>query len=125
MKTFKYKKYKKCFFIVSSYVADEDAMYIGIENETEGSIADCTVYYKDGIYIPGFITVKNYSENSNLTNFLKELKIITEICTRFPCNNFPETLATLNGANPQSIDYCQIDIEKLKEYSKEWHYQNA
>ncbi len=125
MKTFNYKNYKNCYFIVASYVADENAMYIGIENETEGNIIDCTVFRQDCIYLPGLVTIKNYSENSKLTTFLKKLKIITEINNRIPCNNFSSTLASLNGKDPQTIDCCEIDLEKLKEYSKEWHYQDA
>lgn len=123
MKTFNYKKYKKCYFIVGTYAVDEYAMYIGIENKSEGMITDCTVFDRYSTYEPGKVTIKNYSENSHLTDFLKKIKIIKKICKRIPCNNFPETLASLRGGNPQTIDNCEIDMDLLKEYSKEWNYE--
>ena len=49
-----------------------------------------------------------------------ELGVVTEIIMRQPCN--PIVQDTLNSNNPQTIDLCDIDIKKLKEYSKEWNY---
>ena len=122
MKTFNYKKYKNCFFVVGTYLSDPSAMYIGIENKQDGMITDCTVYMRYTFYETGTVTIKNYSENSNMTNFLKSLKIVKKVYNRVPCNNFSETLASLKSENPQTIDECEIDIDLLKEYSKEWDY---
>ena len=120
MKKFTYKNYRNCFFIVSSYAADEDAMAISIENNSEGPICTSTIYDRDGIYCSGITTIKNYSENSFMTKFLEELGIIESIIDRRPCN--PHVYNTLNTEDPQTIDTCVINLEKLKEYTKEWNY---
>lgn len=114
MKKFKYKNYKNCYFIVSSYVKDENAMAIAIESDN-GPITVCTVYDELGLYCEGITTIKNYGENSNITNFLKKLGIVREILNSFPCNySYPNSSETK--------DICLIDMDKLKQYSKEWHY---
>lgn len=119
MKTFKYKKYKNCYFIVDSYLGDKKAMAITIENN-DGAVAICTVYDKFGVYEEGLVTIKNYSENSHMTDFLKNLGIVLDIVSRYPCNTF--SYESLNTNNPQTIDICIIDINKLKEYCKSWNY---
>ena len=38
----------------------------------------------------------------------------------------PKVIEKINYGNFSSVSYlCKINIEKLKEYSKEWYYQNA
>ena len=110
MKTFKYKNYKKCYFYVNSYAMDLDVIYIRIENNTCGMITDCTKY----------LTLTTYEKNTTtiidleMVKFLKELKIVTKVIEKINYGNF------------SSVSYlCKINIEKLKEYSKEWYYQNA
>lgn len=120
MKYFTYKKYEDCYFKVNAYLADKEAMAISIYNKEEGPITCCTVYSDLYLYTEGLVTIKNYSENSHLADFLMELGVVTEIIMRQPCN--PIVQDTLNSNNPQTIDLCDIDIKKLKEYSKEWNY---
>lgn len=71
-------------------------------------------------YGENFATIKNYSENSHMTDFLQELKVIDTIFFREPCNSF--VADTLFTKNPQTIDTCIINKDVLKEYTKEWYY---
>lgn len=120
MKKFTYKNYTDCYFNVGSYMANKEAMAISIQNNDVGPITTCTVMSEWGSYDKDIITLKNYSENSHITDFLKKLGVVKEIIMRYPCNSYVgHTLAT---NNPQTIDICIIDTKKLKEYSKEWNY---
>ena len=112
MKTFNYKNHKKCYFNVYSYAANDEAMAIVMTNGKSLDIV-CTVYDKNSIYMNGVTAIKNYSENSHLTEFLQKLGIITEVFNRTPCNN--HVIDTLNSKNPQSIDNCFIDMDLLKQ----------
>lgn len=118
-KKFKYQNYENCYFVVNSYLADKKAMAIAIEND-EGPITYCTVYEHESLYSENITVIKNYSENSHLTEFLKKLGIVIDIIYRVPCNRF--SLDSLNGDNPQTFDTCIIDTDKLKEYCKIWNY---
>lgn len=120
MKTFTYKNYKKCYFKVASYAADKKAMAILIENLKDGPIATCTVYDNYSAYSEHITTIKNYSENSHMTNFLKKLNVVEDVLYSNPCNAF--VVDTLNTNNPQTIDTCLINTDVLKEYSKVWNY---
>lgn len=120
MKKFTYKNYKNCYFYVGSYRADPTAMAISIENINEGPITTCTIFDDMSPYSEDIVTIKNYSENSHMTDFLKKLGIIIEILNRAPCNQF--VYKTLQTKNPQSIDTCLIDKNILRQYCKEWRY---
>ena len=65
--------------------------------------------------MPDTATIKNYSENSGMTKFLQKLGVIEEVYSRR--KSHPLAL------DSETIDFCQIDIEKLKEYSKEFNYE--
>ena len=78
MKKFTYKDYENCYFIVGNYVVDKNAMAISIEND-EGPIATCTVYDDYGMYSRHITTIRNYSENSHMTEFLKKLGVVVDI----------------------------------------------
>ena len=119
MKKFTYKNYENCYFIVGNYVADKNAMAISIKNDEE-NIVTCTVYRDFDPHCEGIVTIKNYSENSHITDFLVKLGIVTDILNRVPCNPF--AYDTLDTDNPQTFDFCVIDVRKLKEFCKEWHY---
>ena len=95
-------------------------MAISIENLEDGPIATCTVYDDYSAYSEHITTIKNYSENSHMTKFLKKLKVIEEILFSRPCNSF--VTDTLYTNNPQTIDTCLINTDILKEYSKVWKY---
>ena len=69
MKTFTYKDYKNCYFIVGSYIRNNMAMEIRIEN-AEGAIMECTIYDDSFFYTPSIVAIKNYSENLNGFIFL-------------------------------------------------------
>ena len=120
MKTFTYKDYQNCYFRVGSYAADNAAMAISIENLEDGPIATCTVYDNYSAYSEDITTIKNYSENSYMTSFLKKLKVVEEVLFSMPCNS--HVINTLNTNNPQTIDTCLINTDILKEYSKVWKY---
>lgn len=120
MKTFNYKNYKNCYFYVTNYLADKNAMAISIQNDEEGDIAFCTIYDVLSVYSPDLVTIKNYSENSYMTNFLEDLGVVISIIDRRPCNQFVRD--TINTDNPQTIDTCIVDTDILKEYCKKWKY---
>ena len=120
IKSFDYKTYKNCYFIVSSYTCDPMAMAISIFNNSDGDITTVTVYMDGYVYAPGLTAIKNYSENTGITKFLQELGIIEEILDRRPPNQ--HVAHTLNTPNPETIDWCVINTDKLKEYTKEWYY---
>ena len=121
MKTFTYKDYENCYFRVGSYAADNKAMAISIENLEDGPIATCTVYDIYSAYSEHITTIKNYSENSHMTKFLKKIKVVDEVLFSRPCNSF--VADTLYTNNPQTIDTCLINTDILKEYSKVWKIQ--
>lgn len=112
---FNYKNYKNCYFEVGNYVYNPQSMYIQIRNSEEGDITTVTVNMPDYFYLPETITVKNYSYNCGITKFLKELGIIEEIYTSVKCHPL--------AAENETIDYCKVNIEKLKEYSKVFNYE--
>ena len=90
-------------------------MYIEISNKDEGEITVATVNMADYFYSPETATIKNYSENGGMTKFLKKLGIVEEIYTSRKANAFA-------GKN-ETIDFCQINIEELKKYSKNFDYK--
>lgn len=114
-KTFKYKKYKNCYFEVGNYAYNRQSMYIQIKNDVEGDIATATVNMSNYMYYPETATIKNYGENTGMTKFLQKLGIIEEIYTRKKCNPF--------ATESETIDYCEINIDKLKIYSKQFEYE--
>lgn len=114
-KTFKYKKYNDCWFEVGNYYYNPKAMFIQINNKDEGNITTATVNMPDYFYMPDTATIKNYSENSGMTNFLLELGIIEEVYSKRQSHPRAELTET--------IDFCAINIEKLKEYSKSFEYK--
>lgn len=114
-KTFKYQKYKNCYFIVENYYYDKDSMAITILNNEEGAIADVTVNMNDYFYAPNTATIKNYSENAGMTKFLKNLGIIEEL--------YSSRLYNPLAQKSETIDYCLINIDKLKEYTKRFDYK--
>jgi len=113
MKKFTYKNYKNCSFSLNHYTENPNAMAISITKDDE-LIAVCTCYLDYITYTENFITIKNYSENSYMTNLFKDLGIILCIIDRIPCNQFVKD--SIYTDNPQTIDLCIIDLEKLKEY---------
>lgn len=114
-KTFNYKNYGECYFNVGNYAFNKMAMSISIERKNGEPITVVTVNMSDYVYEPDTATIKNYSENSGMTSFLNELGIIEDIYTRRKCNPYAE--------EGETIDYCSINIEKLKEYSKKFEYE--
>lgn len=114
-KKFNYKNYKDCWFNVGTYASVSGPMFIEIENEKEGPICVATVNMPGYYYDTGETTVKNYSENSGVTKFLQKIGIIKEIYGRRKCNPM--------AAENETIDYCEINIEKLREYSKNFDYE--
>jgi hypothetical protein len=114
-KKFNYKKYKDCYFEVGNYLYNSQSMFIQIKNKEYGDLYTATVNMPDYMYLPDTATIKNYSENSGMTKLLQKLGIVEEIYTRKKCNSM--------ASEKETIDYCQINIEKLKEYSKEFNYE--
>lgn len=115
MKKFEYEKYKNCSFIVSNYLSEPKPIAFVIKNNEDNEIiAKCTTYDMFQDYSNGIVTIKNYSENRGMTEFLKNLGIVTEVVQSYKCNDLQET---------ESIDVCKIDLKKLKAYSSEWYIQ--
>lgn len=114
-KTFKYKNHNNCSFIVSSYVCDNMAIAIQIIDENGEVVCTPTVYKEGYMYEPGFTTIKNYSENAGMTKFLIKLGIVEQVYTKIPCNMY--------AGKDETIDYCEINMKKLKEYSSKFEYE--
>lgn len=115
-KTFNIWQYNNCAFEASHYIADSKAIAIRIvDNETSEAIVKCTTYIQNVEYKEGIATIKNYSENRGMTDFLKEMGIVTEVVESFKCNEDAE--------DTETIDVCKIDLKKLKEYARDWHYE--
>lgn len=114
-KTFKYKNYGECYFNVGNYMNNKQSMAISIISTEEEKITVATVNMNDYLYYPNTATIKNYSENVGMTEFLEKLGIIEEIYTQVKCNP--------NALQGETIDYCLINIEKLKEYTKKFNYE--
>lgn len=114
-KNFKIWDYKNCSFIVSHYITEPSAIAIVIkDNDTSEIVTKCTIYDIFEEYQLGMATIKNYSENKEMTEFLKNLGIVTNIIESHQVNEMAE--------DTETIDVCNIDLKKLKEYSIEWHY---
>lgn len=113
-KTFNYKENKKCSFEVTNYQNNPQAMAILIV-DSEGEVKTvATVNMPGYFYSPDTATIKNYSENSGMTKFLSKLNIIEDIYSRKKAN--------IMASESETIDYCQINVEKLKEYSSKFNY---
>lgn len=110
-KTFKYKNYTNCYFEVGNYTSS--SMYIKINNSENCDLV-VTVNMSDYFYTPNTATIKNYSEGSGMTNFLLKLGIIDQVYTKRKAH--PKAVPS------ETIDFCEINIEKLKEYNKEFNY---
>lgn len=113
--TFKYKKYKDCWFEVANYPRNPQAMSIIINSERMVNPIVVTVNMTDYIYEENTATIKNYSENSGMTDFLINLDIIDYIYSKKQCNIY--------ATKKETIDYCEINIEELKKYSKKFDYK--
>ena len=117
-KNFKIWDYEDCSFEVSHYLADKKAIAIIIEdNRTSLMIAKCTTYLADTKYEAGIATIKNYSENRGMTKFLQDLGIVTEVFRKKKVNELAE--------DDETIDFCKINLEKLKDYAIIWHYNGG
>ena len=114
-KTFKYKDYENCYFNVGNYYYNKASMAINMVNTEGESITTVTVNMQDYFYSPNTATIKNYSENAGMTKFLKKFGIIEEVYSSRVCNPYAQ--------KSETIDYCSIDIDKLKEYTKEFNYK--
>ena len=114
-KTFKYKNYGDCYFEVGNYLYNKQCMSISIISVDGEPITVCTVNMSDYMYFPNTTTIKNYSENSGITKFLKKLGIIQEVYSSVKCNP--------NAQKSETIDFCEINIDKLEEYSSKFNYE--
>lgn len=114
-KTFKYKNYGDCFFNVGSYYYNKNSMAINMVNTEGENITTVTANMNDYFYEPNTATIKNYSENAGITKFLENLGIIEAIYSRKLCN--PQ------ANENETIDYCLINIEKLKIYTNSFNYK--
>ena len=90
-------------------------MAISMESTDGEPITTVTVNMEDYLYEPDTATIKNYSENSGLTKFLEKLGVIEEVYTRAKCNP--------RASESETIDYCLMNIEKLKEYTNTFNYE--
>lgn len=114
-KTFKYKNYGDCYFNVGNYMYNRQSLAISIVSTEGESITTVTVNMRYYMYEPNTATIKNYSENSGMTKFLQKLGIIEEVYSKSKCNPY--------ASAKETIDYCLINIDKLKEYTKNFNYE--
>lgn len=122
MKTFEFEEYSKCNFFVSHYCFDEKAIAISIEDSTTSElICKCTTYDIHRDYEVGIATIKNYTENVGMTEFLKKLGIVEEVIKSYILNEDVEDFGDI-PIKKETLDVCKINLEVLKSYSKEWKY---
>lgn len=114
-KTFNYKNNKNCSFEVSNYQSNPQSMAIIIVNSKGEEKARVTTNMPEYLYLPDTATIKNYLENSGMTKFLNKLGIIEAIYTSR--KSHPMASAS------ETIDFCEINVEKLKEYSSKFNYE--
>lgn len=114
-KTFNYKKYKNCSFEVGNYINNSACMSIQILDNKKELKYTCTVNMPDYMYYPETATIKNYSNNTGMTKFLQKLGVIEEIYSSRKANPYAE--------KSETIDYCLINVEVLKEYSSSFNYE--
>lgn len=114
-KKFNYKRNKNCYFEVGNYVYNHQSMYIRMMNNKGEEIYRCTTNISGWLYYPETATIKNYSENKGMTKFLEKLGIIDQIYSKRKCNPM--------AIESETIDYCQINVEALKKYSKVFDYE--
>lgn len=114
-KKFSYKNNKNCSFRVGNYLNNKQAMAIEILDDLGDRLYVCTVNKPDYFYEFDTATIKNYSENTGMTKFLKKLGVIDTVYSSVKCNPYAQAKDT--------IDYCAINIDKLKEYSSEFEYE--
>ena len=114
-KTFNYKNNKNCSFEVSNYRTNLQSMAIKIVNSKGKEIIRATVNMPEYFYSPNTATIKNYSENAGLTKFLEKLRIIDTIYSSRKANSF--------SSSDETIDFCEINIDILKEYSSKFNYE--
>jgi len=114
-KTFNFKNYRSCSFAVGNYINNSACMAIQILDKNGEVLYTCTVNKPDYLYYPETASIKNYSENEGMTKFLLKLGIIEEIYSSVKCNLYA------NGK--ETIDFCLINVEKLKEYSSKYTYE--
>ena len=114
-KTFNYKKYKGCSFEVGNYKYNPQSMSIIIVDSEGEERAIVTINMPDYFYSPNTATIKNYSENSGMTKFLNKLGVIETIYTKRRAN--------LLAQPTETIDFCAINIDKLKKYSSKFNYE--
>lgn len=122
MKTFRFKKYPKCNFWVSHYYFDDDAIAIVIvDSVTNDVICKCTTYDIHFNYNLGIATIKNYTENVGMTDFLKDLGVVEEVIKSYILNEGIEDFGGIS-IEKETIDVCKINIKLLKSYATEWRY---
>ena len=114
-KTFKYKNYGYCYFNVGNYMNNKQSMAISIVSMEGECITVATVNMSNYIYAPDTATIKNYAENSGITKFLQKLGVIEEIYSKSQCNPY--------ASKNETIDYCLINVNKLKEYTNQFNYE--
>lgn len=114
-KKFSYKKNKNCSFSVGNYITNSASMAIQILDKNGEMLYTCTVNKPDYIYFPETASIKNYGENTGMTKLLLRLGIIEEIYSSVKCNLYAE--------GKETIDFCLINTEKLKEYSSKYNYE--
>lgn len=114
-KTFKYKKYGDCYFNVGNYMYNKQSMAISIISKDGENITVATVNMSDYLYEPDTATIKNYAENAGMTKLLEKLGVIEEVYSKVQCH--PKALKS------ETIDYCLINIDKLKEYTNKFNYE--
>lgn len=113
-KTFNYKNHNNCYFNVGSYNINKQAMLITIVNKDEKNII-VTVNMDNYLYEPNIATIKNYDANKGMTEFLQQLGIIKDVLVK--------RLIPPNYSTDETVDYCIIDMNKLKEYTNQFNYK--
>lgn len=112
-KNFSYKKNKECYFEVFNDISNPESMCINIIDKNGKVLFNVTVYMPNYIYTPNTATIKNYSENEGMTKLLLKLGVIEFIYCSKRFHTF----------NNETIDFCLINIDKLKKYSKVFNYE--
>ena len=70
----------------------------------------------DYFYEENVAVIKNYSETYGMTDFLRKMGIVKQINTK-------SYFKVFGNSSNESMDYCDIDIDKLKKYSSTFNYK--
>lgn len=111
MKTFSYNNHEECCFAVSNHLI---MRVIDIKDLQTNEVVKSDVFstYFDRDYAETVVTITNDSDDRKMTNFLRNLGVVTEIIESCICTDDEEEEKVI-------LDICNLNVDVFKEYSLE------